>query len=115
MDVTGTRGRYGQSLAVATGWYATAVAALAVGTLSVPNAPPQDCSAIFSCLSPGETLAVVALVWGAPVFVALMIVTAVVTALVARRVASAIVAGTLSAAVAVAVCAVAAAAIGGRL
>ncbi|MER7458584.1 hypothetical protein [Micromonospora sp. NPDC126480] len=112
MDATGVRGRYGRSLLVATGWYATVLAALTVGTLSVPQAPRTDCSAMFSCLSPAESLALAGVVWGLPALLALTVVTLVVNALVVRFVRSVVAAGTLAAAVAVAVGAVAAAALG---
>ncbi|SIN18334.1 hypothetical protein [Micromonospora cremea] len=114
MDGTGARERYGRSMAVAFGWYATAIAAVVVGTTSVPSAPRQDCSAMFSCLSPLESLALAGLVWGGPVLVGLLIVTAVVNALVVHRITSAVLAGTLSVAVSGAVCAVVAAAYLGR-
>ncbi|MET8279382.1 hypothetical protein [Micromonospora sp. NPDC005174] len=105
MDRHGARGRYGRSMAVAAGWYVTAIAAVAVGTTSVPSTPPDDdCAAWFSCLSPGESLAFVALVWGAPIFVGLLFVTALVAALAVRLVPSAVVAGTLSAGVSFTLC-----------
>lgn len=100
MDGHGAWGRYGRSMGVAAGWYVTAVAAVAVGTTSVPSRPPDDdCAVMFGCMSPGESLAFVALVWGAPIFVGLLFVTALVAALAARLVPSAVVAGTLSAVV----------------
>ncbi|MFC0503228.1 hypothetical protein [Micromonospora costi] len=115
MDRTGSGGRYGRSLAVASGWYATAIAAVVVGTMSVPDPPPRDCSALFSCLTPAESLALAGLVWGAPVLAGMLVVTAVVNAVVVRRVASAVLAGTLSVAVTVAVAATAAGVyLGGR-
>ncbi|MEV4658476.1 hypothetical protein [Micromonospora sp. NPDC049301] len=114
MDGTGARERYGRSMAVAFGWYVTAIAAVVVGTTSVPSPPRQDCSAMFSCLSPMESLALAGLIWGGPVLVGLLIVTAVVNALVVRRVTSAVLAGTLSVAASVAVCSVVAAAYLGR-
>ncbi|MEU4334568.1 hypothetical protein AB0F59_08075 [Micromonospora lupini] len=105
MDQHGVRGRYGRSMAVASGWYGTAIAALAVGTTSVPSAPRDDCSAWFSCLSPGESLVFVGLVWGAPVLLGLLGVTALVAALVVRVTTSAVLAGTTSAALGVGLCA----------
>ncbi|MBQ0901721.1 hypothetical protein [Micromonospora sp. U21] len=114
MDGTGARERYGRSMAVAFGWYATAIAAVVVGTTSVPSAPRQDCSAMFSCLSPLESLALAGLVWGGPVLVGLLIVTAVVNALVVRHVSSVVLAGTVSVAVTAPVCAVVAAIYLGR-
>ncbi|MGK5742581.1 hypothetical protein [Micromonospora sp. URMC 103] len=115
MDEAGARGRYGRSLSVALGWYATLVAAVVVGTLSVPSEPPQDCSAMFSCLSPAESLALAGLVWGAPALIGALVVTAVVNALLVRRISSAVLAGTASVAVTVALAAVAAGAyLGGR-
>ncbi|PWR07909.1 hypothetical protein DKT68_17505 [Micromonospora acroterricola] len=115
MDRTGTREKYGRSMAVAVGWYATAIAAVVVGTASVPSAPEVDCSAMFSCLSPLESLVLAGVFWGGPVLVALLVITAVVDALVVRRVSSVVLAGTLSVAVSFAVCAVVAAAyLGGR-
>ncbi|WP_433535524.1 hypothetical protein ACQPZK_26400 [Micromonospora sp. CA-249363] len=105
MDGHGAWGRYGRSMAVAAGWYVTAIAAVAVGTTSVPSTPVgDDCAAWFSCLSPGESLAFVVLVWGAPVLVGLLFVTALVAALAARLVPSAVAAGTLSAVVALTLC-----------
>ncbi|WP_435206235.1 hypothetical protein [Micromonospora sp. bgisy143] len=92
-------------MAVATGWYVTAVAAVAVGTTSVPSRPVgDDCAAWFGCLSPGESLAFVALVWGAPVLVGLLFVTALVAALAARLIPSAVVAGTASAGLSLTLC-----------
>ncbi|WP_406078398.1 hypothetical protein [Micromonospora sp. NBC_00858] len=114
MDHTEAPGRYGRSMAVAFGWYATAIAAVVVGTTSVPSAPRQDCSAMFSCLSPLESLALAGLFWGGPVLVALLIVTAVVDALLVRRIPSVVLAGTLSVAVSVAVGVVVAGAYLGR-
>ncbi|MET8349985.1 MULTISPECIES: hypothetical protein [unclassified Micromonospora] len=114
MDDTGERKRYGPSMAVAFGWYATAIAAVVVGVNSVPSAPRRDCSAMFSCLSPMESLALAGLVWGGPVLVGLLIVTAVINALLVRRITSPVLAGTLSVAVSLAVCAVVAAAYLGR-
>ncbi|MFF0229461.1 hypothetical protein [Micromonospora sp. NPDC005254] len=102
MDHDGVRGRYGRSMAVASGWYVTAIAAMAVGTTSVPH---DDCAAWFSCLSPGESLVFVALVWGTPVLLGLLVVTALVTALVVRLVPSAVLAGTTAAVLSVGVCA----------
>ncbi|MCF0097030.1 hypothetical protein [Micromonospora sp. MH99] len=107
MDHDGARGRYGRSMAVAAGWYVTAIAAMAVGTTSVPSAPHDDCAAWFSCLSPGESLVFVGLVWGTPVLLGLLVVTALVTALVVRLVPSAVLAGTTAAALSVGVCAAA--------
>ncbi|GAB3954430.1 hypothetical protein GCM10027614_61510 [Micromonospora vulcania] len=92
-------------MAVAFGWYATVVAALAVGTLSVPSAPQDDCTAMFSCLSPLEKLLLVGLFGGAPVLVGLLIVTAAVTALLVRRISSVVLSGTLSAVVSGVACA----------
>ncbi|RLP90105.1 hypothetical protein [Micromonospora sp. CV4] len=114
MADTGERKRYGPSMAVAVGWYATAIAAVVVGTTSVPSAPRQDCSAMFSCLSPMESLALAGLVWGGPVLIGLLLVTAVVNALVVRHVPSAVLAGTVSVAVTAPVCAVVAAVYLGR-
>ncbi|MCO1598059.1 hypothetical protein M8C17_23190 [Micromonospora sp. RHAY321] len=114
MDDTGARGRYGRSMAVAFGWYATVIAAVVVGTTSVPSAPREDCSAMFSCLSPLESLALAGLFWGAPVLLGLLIVTAVVNALAVRRITSAVLAGTLSVAVSAAVGTVVAGAYLGR-
>ncbi|MEU7923087.1 hypothetical protein ACGFIP_23370 [Micromonospora zamorensis] len=105
MDHNGVRGRYGRSVAVASGWYVTVGAAVAVGLASVPSPPPTDCSAWFSCLSPGESLALVMLVWGGPVLAGLLVVTALVAALVVRLVPSAVLAGTLSALITVTICA----------
>ncbi|MDG4762250.1 hypothetical protein [Micromonospora sp. WMMD710] len=107
MDRQGVRGRYGRSMAVAAGWYVTVIAAVAVGTTSVPSASQTDCSAWFSCLSPAESLALVGLVWGGPVLVGLLIVTALVSALVVRLIPSAVLAGTASAAVSIVTCAAA--------
>ncbi|MEV4821136.1 hypothetical protein [Micromonospora sp. NPDC049274] len=107
MDQHGVRGRYGRSMAVASGWYVTATAAMAVGTTSVPSAPRDDCGAWFSCLSPGESLVFVGLVWGAPVLLGLLGVTALVAALVVRVIPSAVLAGTTSAALSVGLCAAA--------
>ncbi|MEU0549089.1 hypothetical protein [Micromonospora sp. NPDC005979] len=105
MDGHGAGGRYGRSMGVAAGWYVTAIAAVAVGTTSVPSTPvDDDCAAWFSCLSPGESLAFVALVWGAPIFVGVMFVTALVAALAVRLVPSAVVAGTLAAVVSLTLC-----------
>ena len=90
---------------MAAGWYVTAVAAVAVGTTSVPSTPPDDdCAAWFSCLSPGESLAFVVLVRGAPILVGLLFVTALVAALTARLIPSAVVAGTASAGVSSMLC-----------
>jgi uncharacterized membrane protein YhaH (DUF805 family) len=100
MEATGVRGRYGRSLLVAIGWYATVVAAAIVANLSVPEEPQQDCSAMFSCLSPfGEIM--LAALWAVPVLLGMLIVTSIVNALVVRRVESAILAGTLSVAITV--------------
>lgn len=100
METTGVRGRYGRSLLVAVGWYATLTAAVVVGTLSVPGQPEQDCSAVFSCLSPTERLLLAAL-WVVPALLGALIVTSIVNALVVRRITSAVLAGTLSVAITV--------------
>jgi hypothetical protein len=88
---------YARSLLVAVGWYATIVAAVVVGALSVPAAPARACSPGFGCLPPGEGLFLVGVVFGVPVLAGLLITTSLVNVLVVRLARSAILAGTLSA------------------
>jgi hypothetical protein len=100
------RASFGLSLLVALGWYATVIAAVLVGRSGIPAAPKRDCSALFSCLTPQEEIALMVIV-GWPILAALLFITLVVTGLLARRVPSSILAGTLSALGSVVVVAVA--------
>jgi len=85
---------------VAVGWYATVAGGLVVGTLGVPTqtSEQQECSAMFSCLSPGEGLLLFGILFGLPILTGLVIAAAAVTVPIARRIGSPILAGTLSAA-----------------
>ncbi|MDG4798170.1 hypothetical protein [Micromonospora sp. WMMD1082] len=87
---------FGLSLAVAIGWYATVIVAVLVGWSGAPAAPDRDCSAVFSCLTPLESIGLLLIV-SAPVLVGLLCVTLVVAALFARWISSPFVIGTLSA------------------
>ena len=81
---------------MALGWYATVIAAILVGRAGIPVAPDRDCSAVFSCMTPGQEVILLMIIAG-PVVVALLIITLPVTALLARWIPSSIVTGTLSA------------------
>ncbi|HEU4422619.1 MAG TPA: hypothetical protein VFR67_08765 [Pilimelia sp.] len=102
-DAAGSSGRssfgarYGRSLLVAFGWYVTLVVATAVGMLSVPSAPQDDCSAMFACMSPVAGLVLVGIVYGAPVLTVLLVMTALLAGVSARSIRSAVLAGSLSA------------------
>ncbi|WP_431976323.1 hypothetical protein [Micromonospora haikouensis] len=96
------RGSFGPSLLVALGWYATVAAALFVGLVGVPANPNRDCSAAFACLTPQEGFVVAAILY-APVFAAMLLITAAITVPLARRVSSPVLAGTLSVSITVGV------------
>jgi hypothetical protein len=91
------RGSYGLSLLVALGWCVVVPAAVLVGLSGIPAAPQEDCSAIFSCLSPAEEAGLIMAFFGLPVLVGVVVATAVVAALLSRHVRSPVVTGTLSA------------------
>ena len=94
---TTPRASYGLSLLVALGWYLVVVAAVAADILSSPATPHDDCTALFSCMTPTQTLILLLVFVGGPVLGVLFIVTLLVTAPIARAVRSPIAAGTLSA------------------
>src|ERR1051325_2798170 len=102
--VTRPRASYGPSMLVAAGWYATAVAAVIAGLSGDPVRPQEDCSAMFSCLSPVEALGIWMAVAGVWVFGVLLLATLGITALTARLTGSPIVAGTFAAFGGVALC-----------
>lgn len=84
---------------VAVGWFATAVAAVAVGQWSVPEPPDRECVYIGDCVSPLDLLPAIVIVLGVPMLLILLAVTAGV-----RRLPIPVpLAGTVSAAVTVVV------------
>lgn len=90
------RASFGLSLSVALGWYVTAIAVIYVWRSATPTTPDRDCSAAFSCLTPGEEVALL-LIFGAPVLLGLLVSTLLATAVLVRRLSSPILTGTLSA------------------
>jgi hypothetical protein len=91
------RASFGLSVLVALGWFVAAFAALIVGRSAVPATPAQNCSLVFSCLTPIEEAEFYAMFYGLPILVGLIVVTTVVTALLGRRVPSPLLIGSLSA------------------
>jgi hypothetical protein len=86
---------YGWTVLVAYGWFATVGATALVGFFLVPEPPHPDCSAIFSCLSPVQAMAL----WLAvalPAVVAAIVATALVAIPVSRLFRSPFLAGTLT-------------------
>ncbi len=82
------RASFGLNVLVALGWFVAAFAAVVVGRSGVPAEPDQNCSAVFSCMTPVEEAEFFVLFYGGPVLLGLLLVTAVVTALLGRRVPS---------------------------
>lgn len=95
--VSSSRASYGRSVLVAVGWYATVAGAVLVGWADLPVPPNRDCSQMFSCMTPLQTVVLFAIVLGAPVFGVLLAMTLLIAAPLARRVASSVLAGTLPA------------------
>jgi hypothetical protein len=91
------RASFGLSILVALGWCAAALAAVVVGRSGVPAVPDQDCSAVFSCLTPFEEAEFFLMLFGVPLLLGVVVVTTVVTALLGRQVRTPILIGTLSA------------------
>ena len=91
------RASFGLSVLVALGWFAVAIAAVLAGRSGVPAAPKQDCSLVFSCLTPVQEAELVLMFFGAPVVLGVLVVTAAITALLGRRMSSPVLIGALSA------------------
>lgn len=91
------RASFGLSLLVALGWCVVAFAGLIVGWSGEPAKPDQDCSLVFSCLTPVEEAEFYLMFFGPPVLLGVLAVTAGTTALLGRQITSPILIGTLSA------------------
>ncbi|MDG6109809.1 hypothetical protein Daura_13920 [Dactylosporangium aurantiacum] len=89
-----TRAPFGASMLVGIGWFATLVAALAVGEWSVPRQPDPECTSFGCGLTLLDLLPAFVVAAAPPLLAVLLLVTAVVTRL---RIPAAL-AGTLSAA-----------------
>jgi hypothetical protein len=85
------------SLLVALGWYVMVASAVYVGWSGIPTVPPEDCSAVFSCMSRAEEARLFMLVIAFPLLTGGVLVTVAVAAVLVRLVRSPAVTGTVSA------------------
>jgi hypothetical protein len=95
------RGSVGNGVLVVLGWYATVIAAVVVGEMSLPARHSTDCSGMFSCLDTGQFLLLIGLFVGLPVVFGSLLIATITVALLMRRLRSPVVAGTIAAVVGV--------------